>query len=273
MNQESRKTFSQRNERRLRKLERIFIPAIYKVLHKQFKDAAALVRSAGPRQAIKQFREVVMVDGLAEAIQKIYISVGISTGTRVLAEIRKSAKQPESKAGFGLNQKWTDEILNFFKLYLLNKAVLPVSREVRQELIKLVEQGLAEGWSIDKIAFALEQSNFPVTRARLITRTELGKAQWYGEELAKEESEFQTVGTWIAADDRRTRHSHNIMDGKQTKPGENFRVPVYRGKVLTGYDIMTGPGDPNGSAGNVINCRCTRALVAARDSQGKIVMK
>lgn len=273
MNQENKKLYSNRNDRRLRKYERLFVPVILKPLQKQFKAAANLIRNVGADAALKSIGELLIIPDLGEAIQKIYTSVGIATGNRVYAEIKKSARATEEKAGFGFDAKWTAEILNFFKLYLLNKAVLPVSQEVRQRLVKLIEDGLAQGWSIDKIAFALESDGFPLTRARLITRTELGKAQWYGEELAKKESEYQTVDTWIAADDKRTRHSHNIMDGKQTKPGEFFRVPVYRGKVLIGYDLMTGPGDPNGSAGNVINCRCVRASVAARDRTGKIIMK
>ena len=54
-----------------------------------------------------------------------------------------------------------------------------------------------------------------------------------------------TEEEWIATNDKRTRHSHAIMDG-ETK-GVN-------GKFSNGLEY---PGDPNGAPAEVYNCRCT----------------
>lgn len=271
MKQEQRREYSLLNQRRLKRYERIFFPVILKILSDQFKEAADLVKRVGPERAITMLRNMSMIPRLGEAIQDIYIQYAIVTGNRVLREINKSVT--EVKAGFGFDEKWTGEVIRFFRLYLLNKAVLPVSKETRERLIKVIQDAVTKGWGVDKIAAALRSDDFSMIRARLITRTELSKAEWYGHELAAQESEFEVVTEWIAADDPRTRQSHNEMDGKTHKPGEYFQVPVYKGRTIIGYDTMTGPGDPNGSAGNVINCRCTRATVAARDSKGKIIVK
>ena len=36
-------------------------------------------------------------------------------------------------------------------------------------------------------------------------------------------------------------------------------------------EMLSFPGDPKGRAGNVVNCRCTVAIVPKRDSQGNLV--
>mgnify|MGYP001804312122 CR=1 FL=1 len=52
------------------------------------------------------------------------------------------------------------------------------------------------------------------------------------------------------------------MDGVRVGKDEDFDV---QGEKLA-Y-----PGDPKGSAANVINCRCTVAVVPRRNSNGEIV--
>ena len=38
-----------------------------------------------------------------------------------------------------------------------------------------------------------------------------------------------------------------------------------------GNGVVVGSGDPKGSAGNVINCRCSVAVVPKRDDNGNLV--
>ena len=63
---------------------------------------------------------------------------------------------------------------------------------------------------------------------------------------------------WISTLDDRTRESHLQMDGVIADIDSTFEV-----ENLTdgGIDNMLYPLDPNGSAGNVCNCRCTVAPV------------
>jgi hypothetical protein len=49
-----------------------------------------------------------------------------------------------------------------------------------------------------------------------------------------------------------------------------IRVPLDKPFNVSGQNLMF-PGDPNGSAGNVINCRCSVAQVARRDADGNIM--
>lgn len=57
---------------------------------------------------------------------------------------------------------------------------------------------------------------------------------------------------WIATLDGRTRHSHGIADGQQVEIDGKFKV---------GASELRFPGDPQGAAEEVYNCRCTMATV------------
>ncbi len=58
---------------------------------------------------------------------------------------------------------------------------------------------------------------------------------------------------WIAARDSRTRADHAEADGQIVGIEESFSV---------GGEDLAYPGDENGSAANVVNCRCTSAFLS-----------
>ena len=58
------------------------------------------------------------------------------------------------------------------------------------------------------------------------------------------------IKQWIAGYDARTRPAHQEANKQQVKFNEKF---------IVGGEMLNYAGDPNGSAGNVINCRCAVA--------------
>ena len=93
-------------------------------------------------------------------------------------------------------------------------------------------------------------------RSYLIARTETGASVNMGQMAT-----YQATGIeqkeWIATLDDRTRESHLLIDGTIKPMTETFEVENTEG----GVDNMLYPSDPNGSAGNVCNCRCSIAPV------------
>ena len=78
------------------------------------------------------------------------------------------------------------------------------------------------------------------------------------------------VKEWSATNDARTRSflrgdkaDHVNMDGVVINFDEDFKVPKIGG---TGFDLMSQPADPRGSAANVINCRCAVAVYPKEDA-------
>ena len=69
--------------------------------------------------------------------------------------------------------------------------------------------------------------------------------------VAAEKMGIKVRKEWLATIDGRTRHSHAMLDGEQVDNEKKFS----NGCMF--------PGDPNGPASEVYNCRCT--LIAAVD--------
>ena len=73
---------------------------------------------------------------------------------------------------------------------------------------------------------------------------------------------------WISVQDSRTRrrpkdkYDHLHMEGIRVDAKDSF--------IVSGEEMMY-PGDPKGSEGNVINCRCAVAQVPKRDADGNLI--
>jgi hypothetical protein len=267
LNEKQREQYSNRHSRRMKLFERIFYKRIVAVFRDQFKQAADKIRSSG----VDSLDSLFAGNGIAPVIRDMYRIVGLWAAKRETANINRSLR--EQKAGFGKDEQWIAILMEYFRTELLAKVILPISGETVRRMRELLDKGIAEGWGVDRIAFEFENSDIPVWRARLIVRTELVQAVFKGQQIAKDDTEFETEDTWIAARDFRTRPSHRHADGDTVKPGRKFRIERYKGKKLVGYDLMLGPGDPTAHAENLCNCRCTKVSRAVRDVNGRIVRK
>ncbi len=234
--------------------------------------AATVLLNKGAEAVKNELDKIAAIDPLIATLNRLYTDIGLWSARRTTMMINRSAKE-ETKAGFGMDEQWIKQIQEFFRLYLLTKAVVPITDETKNQILAILSKGEQEGLSIDEMAKLLESPELIKWRARMIARTEIAKAHFYGQELAKKDSQYQTRATWIAANDHRTRHSHRAVDGHQAEEGEKFKVPIFKSNAIIGYDYMKGPGDPEASAGNVINCRCTTEVRAVRDENGRIVRK
>ncbi len=121
-------------------------------------------------------------------------------------------------------------------------------RELQKVLSDSVDQGDGLRVSIKKLLEACDgiYDNMSKTRAETIARTESCSSVNYG---AKEtyKSEGIEKKDWLSTPDDRTRDAHRDVKGP-VGIDEDFTV---------GGEKLSYPGDPKGSAGNVIDCRCT----------------
>jgi hypothetical protein len=97
-------------------------------------------------------------------------------------------------------------------------------------------------------------------KADRIARTEaigaLNGGQQRGAEAWSKIAGVQLYHQWLAGHDSRTRKSHAAADGQIQPLTEPFRV---------GSSSLMHPGDPAGSAKELIQCRCTQSVVDAAD--------
>lgn len=205
--------------------------------------------------------------------QDVYREVGLKHGKRTGKQINAQIKVIESK-DFTLNS-----FISLFERdllsYLIDNGGLRI-RSVRTNYISFINEiiatGLNDGKAIREITADLQKlfksRKWYRWQSLRIARTETTTAANFAAVTASRTSGVVMVKEWISSLDARTRqppHSqfdHYEMNGKRVGLDEEFDV--------SGQD-MSYPGDPKGSAGNVINCRCTVAQIPLRDKNGKLV--
>lgn len=258
--------------KRFKYFEKKYTPAVYRALQSQIKLVSGVLKANGVDSARRFNDSVMMNEQIGTVIRDLYKTVGVYFANDSYRHIQEQVKTK----GFGFNDEWIAEILNYFRLYLLSKAVVPITETTKEFIRQVLEKGEKEGWGVDKMAYELEHSDLTLQRARLIVRTETSKAAFKGRDLAHKTTPYELTLEWVSATDHRTRHSHYQMNGVKVNENERFSVPRYKkiGKidVFTGNDLMKGPGDPNGSAENVINCRCV-TTERVNFNNGEPVMK
>jgi len=231
-----------------------------RILHDAMLDAASRYSVSGNPQLHEGFRLEI-----EDALRAMWLEAILGSGREVI----------ESFKAYGyahLETKQDEESLferivqEFIEQYGAAKVVRIVEATASQ-LRKLVAQGMKEGLSTCQIAKLIADQTpvIAALRAEVIARTEThGSAQFASQRVA-EESRFPLVKKWVSVEDSRTRDfgegdgvvdefSHRVMDGKTVDLREPFMVPIKTG----GAEPLMFPGDPNGSAGNTINCRCVQ---------------
>jgi hypothetical protein len=113
---------------------------------------------------------------------------------------------------------------------------------------------------IDTVLSTTQSERWP-NRATVIARTEAigamngGRADSFVAFAEETGEELERV--WLATDDNRTRHTHEVADGQRQPLGQPF--------IVGGFELRF-PGDPLGPPQEVIQCRCTMLLVEPGES-------
>jgi SPP1 gp7 family putative phage head morphogenesis protein len=127
-----------------------------------------------------------------------------------------------------------------------------VSDSTYQAINTALTQAALEGRGEERAAKLIAAViNANTRRARVIARTEIGAAQNRALLAIAQEDGRPARKTWLAIEDERTRPDHREADGQTVDMNEPF---------LVGGEALQHPGDPTGSPGQIINCRCTMII-------------
>jgi hypothetical protein len=139
-------------------------------------------------------------------------------------------------------------------LAMVENYLVRIPEEVFNLIIADVVDGHNDGESLEEIAARIEDTlnvtgseNWPA-RARTISVTEVNgtaNAGWYAAALRTEDLLGPQWKQWLQSHDESVRSEHRT----------NQKVPM-RQPFIIGGEPLQYPGDKNGSAWNVINCRC-----------------
>jgi HK97 family phage portal protein len=131
------------------------------------------------------------------------------------------------------------------------KKVVQVTDTTKEAIRELIKEGEAEGESIPQLAARIDTlylEQIIPNRSTVIARTEVISASNAGNRFAAKQTDLPLEKEWIATRDKRTRDTHNAVDGQTREMDEHYDV---------GGAKMLFPGDPSGPAKEVIQCRCT----------------
>lgn len=124
--------------------------------------------------------------------------------------------------------------------------------DVRAIIAGGTEQGMSER-AIAKLISSIAPTK-SASRSQTIARTEAHQAANVTAAATAKASKLTLKKRWSASKGERTRTAHREADGQTVVQDQPF--------IVDGEQLMF-PGDPSGSAGNVINCRCMVVYVLA----------
>lgn len=130
-----------------------------------------------------------------------------------------------------------------------------MNKTTEKELSVILEEGVSEGMSSIDIAKNIKDTfdrwanggeGIDVKRAEMIARTEVNTIS-NSTKMVNYKANGIEEKEWLSARDSATRAAHLEADGQTVGINNTFDV---------GGEALDRPGDPAGSAGNIINCRC-----------------
>lgn len=140
------------------------------------------------------------------------------------------------------------------------EKIKEITQTTREDVRRVIERGIREGLSERDIG-RLIRDRAPTksaSRAQTIARTEVHAAGQAAAQSVAEAAGVAMVRVWVSSKGERTRtiadgaqFDHLAADGQTVGMQEPFTI-----RGVNGPEQIMYPGDPSGSAANVINCRC-----------------
>ena len=194
-------------------------------------------------------------DGFAKRYEALYESIGLTFANWYAKNFDKYITKGVSPNQF--QEPWRAAFRNQGILVGAQRVSL-VQNTAKKTLIKVYKQLAndpifeSEGEVVRAKMLRQQFDRYNKYQAERLVRTEATNAANYATMQSAQDifpgADMQKE--WISASDERTRAAHREANGQIV----DFNKPF----IVKGEELMR-PGDPSGSASNVINCRCSMA--------------
>lgn len=236
-------------------LERSWQTSMRQLFKRQLASTLARLEGKRGRQLVAEKRQTpseifdpgFWQDETDEIVQALYQAVFAAGGARVAGQFGLA---------FDIDAPWVQEFIR----QRANKLAGDVTQTTFDQIKDGLAKGLAEGESVPDLSKRIRDVFDQADKVRSVTiaRTEVistynGSAQAVSEQLGPDVVAGQE---WIASLDSRVRDEHAEANGQI--------VAVQQAFIVGGEELLY-PGDPAGSGGNTINCRCTIALLTPEE--------
>ena len=193
--------------------------------------------------------------------------------TRLLNSVWSRAINDMAEHMLGTRRSWAGKMERkqedefdadaFLRLWVATEGVTKVRRitnTTQENIRRIIEQGAREGLGQREVGKLIRDSSPSIAAARsqVIARTEVHSASQATAQRVAEDTGVEMRRVWVSSQGERTRSiadgamfDHLGADGQTVGMNQPFVIEGIRGDEELRY-----PGDPQGSAGNIINCRC-----------------
>ncbi len=192
-----------------------------------------------------------------QPIQDVFVDIYTKVGdvfARNSYEGLKGERYPHTKA----LPVWIERMRKY-ALIDASRRIVEITETTRRAINAIVVAGLEQGLSLPQIKKIImgttdlgPLNGSLAQRSARIARTEIISASNAGSLEGALSTGLQFDKQWLATPDERTRADHAEADGQTVDKNAPF---------LVGGEQLGYAGDPRGSAGNVINCRCTQIYI------------
>jgi hypothetical protein len=244
--------------------ERKYGKLFYQLVRRQAVAFARYIRDHGIELAEANINLIVRKEDTASLLRRLYREVGVRWANveygNIQDEIKASAGPAQGKA-FGYNEEW-EAILNIFFEAQGGLKITSIDDTTKEWLIRKITEGRAAGLGPEQIVRSMvTDKEIPLMRARVISRTETVAAANFGGITAARKTGLKMNKRWVNAKDKRVRELHK----DQAQGGVGGEIVPLDQPFSNG---LMHPGDPNGSAKQVIQCRCIASMRPVRDAAG-----
>lgn len=243
-------------DRQMRVIETAFYESLLIARNKQMRMIADFIAS-GSKDIDHILHQTMSL--ISDVLKVYYKRIYMVFGDIILNQIKdeKSFLMYERKS-------FMDDFLVAMQAWVkkgMADKIVKIFKSTRKNIVQIIDRVMEEGGSNREIATAIramtdEKTKFEALR---IARTETHTVAMKATSTAMESTGLKYTKEWVSAMDSRTRttpFNHVAANGETVGKDKYYE--------RTGESLFY-PGDTNGSAGNVINCRCVEIYHTIRD--------
>ena len=217
-----------------------------RALSLQIAPVLRVARDQGAAAAMGQIDLLVHADPLANTYRQMLRDVGAAESYRYRNML---LRRKEVEPG------WLDYFDQFIMPVMWERTAKKVTRitsNTREILRGTIQNGINEGWGIDKIARELR--DMVSTRARTIAQTEVISASNQAAYAGAESAGIRYKKFWSTSGLQGIRPSHIQAEA------DSYAMDGIDPHAKFSNGLMH-PGDPEGPADEVVNCRCSLIVI------------
>lgn len=210
-----------------------------------------LLRSLREQSKAQKQDETLFSEGLWDMdAENARIAAALNPAVRAAYELYGPAAL-EMLGAHGLDPFSMDPFVIEAIEYIVSSTAAKVNYTTWSQVTPILQEGMRQGASIVQMGDMLNEY-WDVRKSKgqreRIARTVVTGAANSADHEAWRQSGIVQGSYWLAALDTRVRDEHAIAHGQWQSLGNKFEV---------GGEMLEYPGDPAGSPGNIIHCRCT----------------